>query len=428
MAKIAAPLSGQLLVTALLVSLLTGACSRGEPPAGAQEPQAVPVKLQSVETSTVEESSEFVGSLEAEQRVVLRPETEGRITDIFTSSGNRVTVGTPIVQLRPNRNRAQVGAALANVNAAKASRDNAQAQLKAAQAEQISAAADVELQNEEFGRISTLVAQGAFAQQRLDQVRRDRNTAIATLNAAKERVEAARASLDQANAALSQTQSEAEVASEDLQENRVVAPIAGILGDIPVKVGDYVDTDDTLTTITDNQTLELEIRVDASQRDQLRLGVPVELKLLQKDSPIIATGRISFISPQFDPNTQSILAKASFPNPEGRLQDKLKVQARVIWEERPGVLVPTVAISRLGGQTFVYVAQAPEKSEQASSQPGEVQQIARQKPVKLGQIQENQYQVLEGVKPGDKIIVSGIQNLSDGTPIAPESQNSSTAQ
>ncbi|NEP01552.1 MAG: efflux RND transporter periplasmic adaptor subunit [Symploca sp. SIO2E9] len=424
MAKISFPLSGKLLSTILTLPFLTSACSGGEPPLAAAGPPGVPVKLENVVPSTIKESSEFVGSLEAQQRAELRAETEGRITKIFASSGDRVTAGTPIMELSLNRSKAQLNAEIANVNVARAARANAKAELKEAEAEKVSAQAEVELQNEDFERISQLVSQGALAEQRLDQIRRDRDRAVAELEASQERIEASRASLDEANATLVQTQANVEVATEDLQDNKIVAPIAGIVGDIESKVGDYVSIGNTITTITQNQSLDLRLSIPLERSQQLRVGLPVELVSYQKDEAIV-TGGISFISPQVDQQLQGILIKARFPNPDGKLRDEQFVRARVIWDERPGVLIPTTAISRLGGQEFVYVATKPEASEQEQSQTGEVQQIARQKPVKLGEIQGNKYQVLEGVEPGEKIVVSGILNLSDGTPILPESKSSS---
>ncbi|NEO32261.1 MAG: efflux RND transporter periplasmic adaptor subunit [Symploca sp. SIO3C6] len=424
MHKFGVPLSGKFLGTLLTLPFLTSACGGGEPPLAAGTPPGVPVKLETVVPSTIKESSEFVGSLEAKQRVDLRAETEGRITRIFANSGDKVTADTPIMELRLERSRAQLNAEIANVNVARAARDNAKAELKEAKAEKLSAQAEVELQNEDFERISMLVSQGALPEQRLDQVRRDRNRAVAELEASQERIEADRASLDEANATLVQAQANVEVATEDLQDNKIVAPIAGIVGDIELKVGDYVDIGDTITTITQNQSLDLRLSIPLEKAEQLRVGLPVELVSYQKDE-VIVTGGISFISPQVDQQVQGILIKASFPNPGGKLRDEQLVRARVIWEERPGVLIPTAAISRLGGQNFVYVAATPEASEQEQSQAGEAQQIAQQKPVKLGAIQGNKYQVLEGVEPGEKIVVSGILNLSDGTPILSESSSSS---
>ena len=387
--------------------------------AAPEKPQGVPVKLATVESSTIEESSVFVGNLEAQQGVALRPETSGRVTKIFVSAGDRVAPGTPILQLKSEQTQAELNAALANVNAARAARNTALAQLRAQEAERVSAVAELQLQNQQFQRTEFLVSQGALAQEQLDTVVRDRNAAGATLNAANERIRAAGAGLDEANAALSQAQAQAEAARENLQDKKVVAPIAGIIGDMAVKLGDYINLGDSLTTITQNQNLELELAVPVDRSDQLRVGLPIQLSRFQENEPI-ATGRISFVSPDVDPNTQTILAQASFPNPNGSLRNDLKVSSKVIWDQYTGVLIPTTAISRIGGKTFVYVAQTKEGSD-----PGQPQLIAQQKPVKLGEIQNNQYQVIEGVEPGEEIVVTGILNLSDGAPIMPESQDSS---
>ena len=112
-----------------------------------------------------------------------------------------------------------------------------------------------------------------------------------------------------------------------------------------------------------------------------------------------------------DNQSQAILAKASFPNPEGSLRDGQFVRSRVIWERKSGVSIPTTAITRMAGKEFVYVAQ----------QQGQSQLIARQKPVKLGEIQGNRYNVVDGLKPGEKVVTSGLQSLADGAPIKPES-------
>jgi RND family efflux transporter MFP subunit len=413
MAKVGVLTFGKLLGSLLLPLFFISACSSGEAPPNAGKPQGVPVKLQNVENGTVEESSEYLGNLEAENRVDLRPETEGRVRQIFVSAGSSVAAGTPIVQLRPEKTQAEVGGAIANVNAAVASRTNAEAQIKAVEAQRVSDAATVDLQNQQYQRISGLVAQGALPKQQLDQVTRDRDAARATLNATEEKIRAARATLDQQNAALQQAQSTVESKNEDLKETKVVAPIAGVVGDVTVKLGDYVNTNQTLTSIIQNKTLNLSLKISADRTSELRLGLPVQL-IGDKDNDMLGTGRISFISPQVDAQNQQILAKASFPNPEGILRDGQKVRAKVIWKRSPGVAIPATAVSRVAGQTFIFVAQT-------QGGQGQSKLVARQKPIKLGEIQGNNYQVIEGVKPGEKIITSGLLNLSDGAPIIPQS-------
>ena len=385
-----------------------------------QSAPVFPVRLQQLEVSTVKNSSEFVGVLEAQQRVSLQPETEGRIVEILVSSGEKVNPGQPLVRLRPDKNRAQLNSAIARINSLQAALNQAESEFRAAEAEQSSEAAELELQEEEFKRTSFLVSEGAQSTQALDRVKRDRQAALATLKAAEKRVKAAEAAIDVANADLKQAEADADLERENLRDTEVVAPVNGTIGDIPVKIGDYVETDDTLTTITQNQTLELRLAIPIEYITRLGMGLPVELRISPGGDPLVV-GKISFISPRVDPASQVVLAKARFPNPQGKLRDQQFVRARIIWEEVSGVLVPASAITRLGNQAFVFVAQNSSNTES-----GEAQQIVEQRPVQLGSIEGNYYQVIEGVESGEALVTSGLLNLYDGAAIMLESATPST--
>ncbi len=190
-----------------------------------------------------------------------------------------------------------------------------------------------------------------------------------------------------------------------------------------------------LTTITKNDFLELNLSIPIDQGKKLRVGLPVQL--LDAQGQPTAKGRVSFIAPNASVNSQTVLAKASFANSGRQLLNRQLVQAKVIWDERPGILIPVTAVSRLGpgilipvtavsrlgGETFVFVAQAPEQPK-----PGMPALVAVQKPVKLGDIEGNNYQVIEGLKAGEKIVVSGILNLNNGVPIIPETEQKSNEQ
>jgi len=397
----------KLVGAALACSVLVSGCSR-EPAAMGEGPPALPVQVKPIDSGTIQDDSEFVGALEAEEKVALRPEAEGRVVAVYVAPGQTVARGTPIVQLRAEQSRAQVGSAIADVAAAQAARSTAEARLRAALANRDRANSDVQLQNREFQRTQALVAEGALSRQSLEQARNQRDTAIATQRASQEEARAAAAALDEANATLNRTRAQQNVATADLSERRVVAPIAGIVGNIPVKVGDFVQTSTTLTNIIQNGALELNLSIPAERAPELREGLPVEL--LDAQSKPIGRGNISFISPEVDTAQQSILAKARFPN-SGNLRDGQFVRARVIWNSNPSVLVPTTAVTRIAGQPFVFVL------EQEQGQNGQPQQIARQRPVKLGNLQGNNYQVLEGVSSGEQLVVSGLLNLQDGAPV-----------
>lgn len=419
--------------------------SRSGPPQGMEMSQAVPVTLARLQETTVRDETAFVGTLDAQSGVLLQPEADGRLVRIYVSAGDQVEAGDPIMELRADRSQSELNAALASVSAARSARDNSRAQLRSLEAQRIRFEADVNLQNIEYGRTQRLVEQGALSQQNLDEVERDRNAALASLRAAVEEIEAAQASLDQADAFFNQSEATAAATREDLLDKTVTAPIGGIIGDIPVNLGDYVQLGTTLTSITQNDNLEIDIAVPAEQADRLEPGMLVELVRFGASEPV-AEGAISFVSPQTDVNTQTVLAKARFSNAAGRLQDNQRLDVRVVFDEQPGLLVPADAITRLGGQAFVYVAADPEVPEDSASEdpasedatsaapPGqaagqsEPQQVAKLRPVTLGAMQGNDIQVLDGLSPGETIVTSGLLNLQDGSPIMPQSETSDDGQ
>ena len=343
-------LASKLLFPALLASVFTSACGKSKPTTAiASEPPPMPVKLQLLKSTTVQDVSEFVGRLEAQQRVSLQPEIQGRIESIPVSSGDRVQQGTPIVLLRPDRTGSELNSAIAKVNSIKSAYGTAQAQLKAQEAQRLRDTADVELQKVQFQRAQQLVSQGVQAKQQLDIAQRNLNTAIATLGATEGQVQAAKANLKQAEANVGQAEADTASARVSLQFKRVLAPITGEVGDFPVKVGDYVNTGQTLTTITQNDNLYLRISIPINRSSQLRRGLPVKL-IDPNTKKGLVTGSLNFISPDVDTGTQAVLAKARFSNNDRSLREGQFVRARVIWKEGSGVLLPTVAVSNVGEQ------------------------------------------------------------------------------
>ncbi|MBE9200181.1 MULTISPECIES: efflux RND transporter periplasmic adaptor subunit [unclassified Nodularia (in: cyanobacteria)] len=441
--------------------------------AAAGQPMGIPVKLATVETETIEDSSVISGFLDAPGSVAIKPEIDGRINQILFKEGDRVQQGQVIIRLQSADTQARLRQAkasldrtqarLAELKAGTRPEEIAQAKARLAQAEtrlknaqggarpeeiaqaeaQIEVAkSDLELAQSRGQRYQQLRTEGAVsqdqlegflgeqrsaearlqeAQRRLDQLRKSRRSDIDELTAAVElerqnvrqlengpRLE----EIAQARSQVTEAAAQVQVAEVQQQYTNVVAPLTGILGDIPVKVGDFVTQGDELTTLNKNDSLELNLSVPFNEAERLRLGLPVQV--LDAEGKPAVTGKVSFISPNISVNTQNILAKATFANARNQILNQLNVQARVIWDESPGILIPTVAISRMGGQTFVFVAQKP-----TESKPGMPDLVAQQKPVKLGAIEGNSYQVIEGLEAGDKIVVSGILNLTNGAPIMP---------
>ena len=179
------------------------------------------------------------------------------------------------------------------------------------------------------------------------------------------------------------------------------------MGDIPVHVGDRVTTTTVLTTVDKPGSLEAYIYVPVERAPQLKMKLPVQI--VDTAGKVVADSRISFISPEVDTATQSVLVKATVTNHQEKLRTLQFIRARVVWGTHPQPVVPVLAVSRIGGQYFAFVAE---------EQKGML--VAHQRPLTLGDMVGNDYAVLDGVKPGDKVVVSGTQFLVDGVPVIPQ--------
>ncbi len=356
------------LLSLLFVALPTVSCSRAGSlkDAQAQGPPAIPVQIKTVQRVPIRDTTEYVATLKSRDSAVLMPQVEGQITEIRVHSGDRVSPGAVLMQIDPTKQQATV---------------NSQENNRAAQE------ANLQWAQQQYDRISALAAAGVDSKQDLDQ---------------------ARTALDNARAQLRALDAQLEEQQVQLHYYRVTAPTTGVVGDIPVRVGDRVTTSTVLTTIDKPGSLEAYVYIPVERSARLRENMPVEI--LDGDGRVIADSRISFISPQVDNTTQSVLVKARIANNEDKLRNQQFIRARMVWSVRQGPVVPILAVSRLGGQYFAFVAEG---------QVGKL--VAHQKPLHVGDMVGNDYVVLDGINPGDQVIVSGTQYLVEGAPVVPQS-------
>jgi RND family efflux transporter MFP subunit len=349
--------------------LLTVACS-GNKGAQAGAPQAMAVQVKTAQPAKVDETTEYVATLKSRETAVIMPQVEGIITQIFVHSGQRVAAGAPLIQIDPAKQQATV---------------KSQEDARAAQEAQVKWA------EQNYARVEGLANAGVVSRQDLDRARAD--------------VDAAKSQLQ----ALSANVREQQV---QLHYYQVVAPRAGIVGDIPVRVGDRVQTTTQLTTVDRPGTLEAYVYVPVEKSGQLKMNLPVEL--VDANGKVLAHSRVTFISPQVDNATQTVLAKAQVPNNNDALRNAQFIRARVVWGSSQRPVVPIIAVSRIGGLYFAFVAESDSKGGF----------VVHQKALQVGQIVGNNYVVLDGIKPGDKVVVTGTQFLIDGIPVIPQETTS----
>lgn len=349
------------------VALSISGCRSGEaPPAAGGAPALPPTDVQTIALALkpLPQSSEYVATIRSLRSTTVQPQVEGYVRQIFVKAGDRVRAGEPLVQIDPDRQQA----AVTTIESQRAARE-----------------ADLEYARQQLTRLQKLYDAGAVSLAELEQAQSAHKNAEAQLVAVQ--------------AQIRETQVQ-------LQYFRVVAPTAGIVGDIPIRQGDRVTAATPITTIDQAEGLEAYVNVPLEQANELRSGLTVEL--LDGTGQVIASNPVTFIAPRADDTTQSVLVKATLRQAPPGLRVMQYVRARIIWSNEPSLAVPVVAVSRIAGQHFVFVA---EKGDQGF--------VARQKPVTVGTIIGNDYIVQRGLTAGDRVIVSNVQKIGDGAPVNP---------
>ncbi len=358
------------------IASVVAACSTGgqeAAPAGGGMPP-MPVEIVTLAEKPVEQTTEYVASVKSRQSSTIQPQVEGFLTRIAVRSGQQVSRGALLFEI----DSAPEQAALASLESMRPGRES-----------------EVEFARQQVARNKTLLTAGAISQREVEQFEAQLRAAEAQLKALDEQIRQQRSQLNY---------------------YRVTAPLAGTVGDIPVNVGDRVTRTTVLTTVDENDVLEVYINVPVPQAPQLKLGLPV--RLVDDRGQVLATNKITFVSTNVDTATQSVLAKAQLIEGRGQFRSDQFVRARIVWSTAPGLTVPVTSVIRTNAQFFAFVAEKAGAAGAAGAT-GAAGLVAKQKPVQLGEIIGNGYVVQSGLAPGEQLIVSGLQKIRDGAPVMP---------
>ena len=360
-----------LAIFVFILSCATSACgpSQGQtaPGAGGEGAGAFPpveVKTITLEARPVPQSTEYLATIQSLQSTTVQPQIEGLVRQILVRAGQQVRAGEPLVQIDPDRQEA-------TVNATKS--------------ERAAREADLELATQQLERTRKLHAAGAVSSADLDQ---------------------AETTFKNATAQLAVVQSQIRESELELQYYRVTAPTTGIVGDIPIRVGDRVTPATLITTIDQPEGLEAYVNVPLERGADLKQGLMLDL--LDSNGDVVASNPVTFIASRADDATQSVLVKATLRRMPPGLRVKQTVHARLIWRVDSGLVVPVLSVSRVAGQYFIFVAE-----------PNEGGFVARQKPVVLGEVIGDDYVVRDGLVAGERVIVSNVQKIGNGAPVKP---------
>jgi membrane fusion protein (multidrug efflux system) len=366
-------LHGLLLVIALGVG---SGCETSASPKAAPQLPPPEVLVTEVIQKDVPIYFEWIGTTEGFVNAQIRPRVQGSLRSRDYKEGAFIKAGQLMFAVDPSEYEAALKQALGDLGRAEANLGKTQL---------------------DVARYTPLAKEGAISQQELDN-------AIQAHQANKASVEAARATVERAKLNLSWT--------------KVTAPITGIAGISVAQIGDLVTPNTILTTISqvdpikvyypisEQEYLHFASRIRAIEQGRGGATPPLELTLAD-GSVYPQHGTFSLADRQVDLRTGTITVQSVFPNPDNILRPGQYAKIRVAAETRKGaLLVPQQAVQHLQGSPQVAVVGADNKVELRT--------------VKLGEQAGHLWIVSEGIKPGERVIVSGVQKARMGSVVNPK--------
>jgi membrane fusion protein, multidrug efflux system len=356
----------------LALALIVASCGSAPPPV----PPPPEVTIQTVSSQTIENIVELPGRVQAFRTAEVRARVDGIVQARLYEEGSDVGAGKALFRIDPRQLSASLGAV--------------EAALQRNQATAANAAQDV-------ARYRGLITDQAISKQENDAAIARLRTAQADVAQARAQVQSARLSLGYAT---------------------VTAPISGRVGRAQVTEGALVSAGAGTLLTTIEQTGRIYVNFAQSSSDILRIrqdiasgklkvpplgGVAVTL-ILENGSTFAPIGRLDFLDLSIDETTGTAALRAEFPNPGRQLLPGQFVRARIEAGQRPdGITVPqrAVRISPQGPSVMVIGTKSDA--------------VAR--PVKLGDLQGGNWVITDGLKPGDRVIVDGLQKVMPGQPV-----------
>ncbi|WP_447752773.1 efflux RND transporter periplasmic adaptor subunit [Sphingopyxis fribergensis] len=354
------------------LALVLASCSSEAPPA----PPPPEVNIVTIRTQAVPNVIELPGRVQAYRTSEVRARVDGIVERRLFNEGSFVRAGTALFRIDPRQLTATVNAARAQL---------ARAQATAANARQV------------VGRYQPLLADQAIGKQEYDAAVAAQRTAEADVQAAQANLESARLNLGYAS---------------------VTAPISGRARRAEVTEGALVSAGQGTLLTTIEQIDRVYVNFGQSSSDLLanrrdmgsgKVTAPqfdrVEVQLILEDgSAFPVVGHLDFLDLSIDEATGTAALRAEFPNPSSALLPGQFVRARIFAGNRSdGVLIPQRAVKLAADAASVMVLDA--------------KNIATPRPVKLGTMVAGQWAILDGLKPGDRVIVDGLQKVQPGQPV-----------
>ena len=404
-----------------LIATLVGMNAGCSPKTGGPTaPPPLEVGIADVQQRDVPVYHEWIGTLDGLVNADIKAEVSGYLVQQAYREGSFVAKGQLLFQIDPRPFQATLDQARGQLAQSQGQLEQARAQFAQAEAQVAVAEANQRRTQLDVDRYTPLAQQQAITQQDLDNATQNNLAAKAELQAAKAQVATARAQITAAQAAIQSATAAAETAQINLGFTRLTSPIDGIPGSAQLQVGALVGpasgiitTVSTLDpikvyfTVSEQEYIEFARRFPTAELRQAELRQR-ELELILADgSTYLHKGGFYFADRQVDLKTGAIRLAGLFPNPGNSLRPGQYGKVRMaVRTERGALLVPQRAVTELQGTRQIAVVDGSN--------------TVRIRAVKLGETIGSEWIINDGVKPGERVIVQGLQKVRQGMRVSPK--------
>lgn len=391
----------RLLLFGVVASIgLVIACAK-KPQPSASQPIVQGVKLETIKTSSIDDSYEAVGTVRSKTSSVIAARIMGNIVKLRVREGDRVRAGQTLIELENREAGTQMAKAQAGVRESTEALDEVQRNIRAAESAQTAAQANEKLAQTTFGRYQTLFQRQSVSPQEFDEVRTKLEIARAESERSNRMLQAAKSKQEQMLARIDQARADVSGARIYAGYSRLVSPISGVVVSKQADVGSMATPGTPLVTIENDSSYQLEVAVEESQLGNIHHGDQAHVSIDALAGKEITCSVVEIV-PAADPNSRSYTVKLGLPV-TAELRSGLYGKARFIVGQRQALAVPQKAISQRGQLTSVFVV--------------DHSGVARLRLIKTGKSLGDRVEILSGLTDGEQIVIDGPSSLQDGSRI-----------
>jgi membrane fusion protein (multidrug efflux system) len=407
--------NSKVCVALLLGALFFQLTSCGRSSAGAAEPTAPEVEVVPVEQRDIPVYREWIGTLDGLVNAAIRAQVTGYLLTQAYSEGSFVTKGQLLFQIDPRPLQAAADQAQGQLAQAKGQLAQAQAQYQQSEAQLANAEANQRKAQFDEDRYTPLAREHAVTQQDLDNAVQNNISGKAQVKVAASQVEAAKAQIQAASAGVEAAKAALEAANVNFGFTKLYSPIDGIAGNAQIQIGNLVSPSSPNPVTTVSTVDPIKVTFAVSEQEYLRLSKQYKptdptppLELILADGTVYPhQGKYAFAGRQINQSTGAIEATGLFPNPGNILRPGQYGKVRVAVETLHGaMLVRQQAVSELQGS---YQVAAVDGNDTISI-----------KPIHVGDQIGSLWVVRDGLNPGERVIVDGLQKVAPGMHVKPK--------